>query len=413
MPDRRSLATLPDSVLRPGPLPGDRRPRLVATGFGGSVRSSFSGSSGYLADAGIDNGTLDGAFTLFSDRAPDRVLQVKGALWKVQRLLHRQSSGGYKFSGDFSAHLWRRHLPALAGTDVINNFQLFSDEFFRRRAEYDVRAFFYLDGTLHDYLRGYREYDVAAVDAATVDRALEVERRGYHQADGIAVMSEAAARTLVAEYGLARDQVTVVLPGANLTDGMAEQVVARRAGRPQPDEFVLGFVGVYPERKGLPKLAAAVTALRAEGVPVRLRVVGRCPDDIAALDGVEALGYISKTDDPDRFVAALSGMDLGCLLSTVELSGIAVLEFLRCGIPVLATDVGGLPDNLQGGGGITVARDASTADVAGAIRRFITNTGERQRLIAEAEGRRSFARWHRTAASLGDLVAGHTGRDSA
>ena len=405
MPELTSIARLPDVVLRPGGLPSDRRPRLVATGYGGSVRGSFSGSTGYLADAGIDDGSIDGAFTLFSTDRHDRVLQARGALWKAQRLLARQSTGGFKFSAEFSAHLWRKHLPALAGTDVINNFQLFSDDFRARRRAHDVGAFFYIDGTLHDYLGGYRDYDVAAIDPATAGRVMDLERRGYHDADTVVTMSEHTARTLVSQYGLPRDRISVVLPGANLSDEMADRVIALREIRAEDQELTVGFIGVYPERKGLPKLAAAITALRAEGVPIRLLVVGRCPDDIASLDGVEALGYISKTAEPDRFVDAMSRMDLGAMLSTVELSGIAVLEFLRCGIPVLATDVGGIPDNLRDGGGTTVSPTATTEEVAAVLGRLVGDETERRRLTAHAQARAHTTRWQRTAAALGELVA--------
>lgn len=408
--DPGAVAALPDVTLRQDHFPADRRPRLVATGYGGSVRSSFSGSSAYLADAGIDNGSLDGAFTLFSSGHADRGLQARGALWKAQRLLHRERSSGFKFSGEFSAYLWRRHLPALAGADVISNFQLFSERFFARRADYGVRAFFYIDGTLHDYLRGYRDYDVAVIDSATTDRVIELERRGYHSADGIAVMSEFTALTLVSEYGVDRDRITVVLPGANITDAMAEQAVAARRARPSSAEFTVGFIGVYPERKGLPKLAAAVAILRKQGVPVRLQVVGRCPDDIGSMDGVDALGFISKTAEPTRFVEAMSRIDLGAQLSTVEMFGIAVLEFLRCGVPFLATDVGGISDILPGGGGIGVPGDVSVEGVADAIRSFIDDAGGRDRLIATAAQRSDQVRWQWTAAALGEFVAAHPTR---
>lgn len=405
MVDPAAIAALPDVVLPSAGLPG-RRPRLVATGYGGSVRTSFSGSSGFLADAGIANGSLDGAFTLFSDAVPDRALQVRGALWKAQRLLRRESASGFKFSPEFSAHLWRRHLPALAGTDLVNTFQLYSDECFRRRTAYQVRAWFYLDGTLHDYLRGYREYDVAALDPATVDRAIAVERRGYQRADGLAVMGNGTATTLVEEYGVPRERISIVPPGANLSDAMADQVVAARSLRGLGEEFTVGFVGVYPERKGLPKLAEAVASLRREGLPVRLLVVGNCPPAIAAQEGVEALGVLSKTAQPEQFVQALAQMDLGCQLSTVELFGIAVLEYLRCGIPVLATAVGEVAQVLSGGGGTTVPGDAPAEQVADAIRRLADDGAELRRLTAEAQARSGAVRWQGTAARLGQLLDG-------
>lgn len=391
---------LPEVLLSDSPVPAGRRPRLLATGFGGSIRSSFSGSSVYLAEAGIERGVLDGAFTLYSDAVPDRVLSARGAMWKLRRLMSRQQRGGFKFAPEFSDHLWDKFLPSLAGTDVVNNFQLFSDDFWSKRDEFDVRGFFYLDGTLHDYLRGYREFDVASIDPASVDRAIAAERNGYQRCDGIAVMSEFAARSLVDVYGIPRSKIAVVLPGANVSDSMAEAVIAaRREHTPGPD-VVLGFIGVYPERKGLPLLAAAVEALRSEGVGVRLRVVGRCPADIANMEGVDYLGFIDKQKEPERFVSALAGMDLGCLLSQVELSGIAMLEFLRCGIPVAAKDVGGLPDNLVGGGGFLIPAGATLDEVVAALRSPVTRPSELQALTTAAHARIQNTGWGATADAL-------------
>ncbi|PRY48138.1 glycosyltransferase involved in cell wall biosynthesis [Geodermatophilus tzadiensis] len=400
----RAISGLPDVFLRTDGFPVERRPRLIATGYGGSVRASFSGSSAYLAEAGIENGSLDGAFTLYATEKPDRVLQLKGALWKAQRLLRHEAIGGFKFSEAFSAHLWRRYLPSLAGTDVISNFQFFSDRFLRQRESNGIGMYFYLDATLHDYLEGYKDFDVAGVDPSSAERVFSLERDGYQRADGIAVMSTQAANTLTSHYGVAPERVNLVLPGANMTDEMAERVLEARATREDTGECVVGFIGVYPERKGLPKLASAISALRRQGVPVRLLVVGRCPADIAAMDGVEAVGFISKSAEPDAFIAALSRMDLGCLLSVAEMSGIAVLEFIRCGIPVLATAVGGIPDNLRGGGGISVPGDASVTDIAAAIGRFIGDGEERRRLESEALKRSSFVRWQYAAAALGEMV---------
>lgn len=405
--DRSRIAALPDVVLAPQFAPG-RRPRLVNTGYGGSVRTSFSGSGAYLAEAGIADGTLDGVVELYSTLRPDRNLQARGLLWKAQRALRRQRTSGFKFAPEFSDHLWHRHLPALAGTDVISNFQLLSREFFDRRAALDIGATFYVDGTLHDYLLGYAAYDVAAIDPATVAAAIAAEREGYERADHIAVMSSFTAETMHTVYGVAPERVHVIAPGANLPDAMAEQVIARRRHRrqrPPSDEVVVGFVGVYPERKGLPKLADAVQVLRAEGLQVRLRVVGRCPDDIAARDGVDALGYLSKTDEPGRFVDALAGMDLGCQLSSAEMYGIAMLEFLRCGIPILATAVGGASDVVRGGGSLAVAGDASVEEVAHVLREFVTDETLRDRLRHAAGLRSSQVRWQTTARALGALLS--------
>lgn len=402
--DLAAVAALPDVVVRADDFPRDRRPRLVATGYGGSVRVSISGSSAFLADAGIRTGALDGAFTLYSSEKSDLLLQARGAIWKAERIMRRERPGGFKYSPQFSNHVWHRHLSALSGTDIISNFQLFSAEVFRRRSDAGIRAFFYLDGTLHDYLRGYREYDVADIDPSTADRVMDLERDGYEQADGLAVWSEFAADTLVSKYGIARQRIKVLAPGANLRDDMAERVIKMRRSRPMTQEFTVGFIGIFPERKGLPKLADAIAQLRRSNVPVRLQVVGRCPDRIAAMDGVDALGPISKASEPDRFIAAMSRVDLGAQLSTAELFGIAVLEYLRCGIPVLATDVGGVSDVLRGGASIALPADVDVDDIAAAIERVVSDGDERQRLTAAAAAQGPAFRWELTAEALGSWV---------
>lgn len=411
--DRGTLLLLPDALLAPeSAFEASRPPRLVATGFGGSFRSSFSGSSYYLAAAGIATGTLDGGFTLYSNEHPDRGLQLRGALWKAQRALLRERRAGFKFAPEFSEHLWHRHLPALAGTDLVNNFQLYSSEVFARRAELDIRTSFYLDGTLHDYLEGYRDFDVSEVDETTTRRAIEVEREGYQQADAIAVMSRGAATTLEQVYGIDPARVSIVLPGANLDDSMVASVSAgraERADRDQYDEFTVGFLGVYPERKGLPKLAEAIAQLRLAGVAVRLLVIGRCPEAIASMDGVQALGLIDKRTDPGRLAAALSTIDLGCQLSTVEMWGLAALEFVRCGIPVLATEVGGVPDMLPGGGTAGLPPDVGVEQVAATIQALVEDRAAYARLADGAAARSADARWERTAAALGELLAAQRG----
>lgn len=405
---RSALAELPDALLAPAPsFAPSRRPRLVATGYGRSFRSSFSGSSHYLTTAGIAAGTLDGGFTLYAADRPDRGLQLRGAVWKARRVLARERPDGFKFAPEFSAHVWHRHLPALAGTDVVNNFQLFSPEVLARRAELGLRTAWYLDGTFTDYLLGYRAYDVAALDDATVRRAIAAEREGYAQGGPIAVMSTAVGSTLVEAYDVDPDRVEVVLPGANIDDATVARVAAGRADRPAGGEFIVGFVGVYPRRKGLPKLAEAVSRLRRQGVPVGLLVVGVCPPEIAAADGVEALGVLDKVTQAGEFAAALARIDLGAQLSTAEMWGIAVLEFVRCGIPVLATEVGGVPDMIPDGATVGVPAEAPVEQVAEAIRVLVEDPGAYARLAAEASVRSGDARWERTAGLLAGVWDRH------
>jgi glycosyltransferase involved in cell wall biosynthesis len=343
---------LPESLFcEPGELPAHRPPRLLsAQGYAPTLESSFSGITYHLARAGLASRHLEGCFSLYSGQKPPRAVQIRGALWRAARMLRRQKMRGFKFTADYLDAVWPRYLRDLAGATVISNFQLYSRHFLKRRKALDIGAWYYIDGTLTEYFESYDDFEVADIDPDTRQRALALEQEGYDSADGIVAFSRLTAQTLCERYGVPRAKVSVVIPGANLLDDFLDSVPLEPAS-PDAEEFLLGFVGLYPIRKGLDRLAQAVRILRARGLAIRLRVVGKCPDDLRTMDGLDFLGVIHKRTHFADFVRAVGSVHLGCLVSRSELAGISTLEFLRLGVPVLGTDVGGATDILARGGG--------------------------------------------------------------
>lgn len=392
---------LPESLLcTTEPPPESRPPRLLsAMAFSPTLEASFSGSTYYLAKAGLATQKLEGCFSLYSGQRPLRSLQIRGALWKLQRLLCREKSSGFKFTSAYLDQVWPRYIGALAGTTVVNNFQMYGPEFVKRRKALGIGAYFYIDGTLSEYFEDYAGFEVSEIAKSTKKHAIEIEKQGYESADGIVAMSRRTADALQERYGIPNQKISVVLPGANLLDEELDRVDITQAGDPSR-EFLLGFVGVYPLRKGLGRLVKAVQILRGRGLPVRLRVVGNCPEELRAADGIEYLGVISKKTDLDHFLRAIASVHLGCLVSRSELTGIASLEFLRVGVPVLGTRVGGFTDILEGGGSIIVSPDVSPDELADEIGRVYLNPDRYTTLKREAQNRRAWASWRRVAAEL-------------
>ena len=124
-------------------------------------------------------------------------------------------------------------------------------------------------------------------------------------------------------------------------------------------------------------------------IPARLLLVGDGPDlprarrvarDLGLAEDVEALG------EQEQVVPLLSVANLFLLPSTKESFGVAALEAMACGVPVVASSVGGLPeviehgvsgflhdpDDLEGmaASGLRVLTDASLRDAiaAGGLR---------------------------------------------
>jgi glycosyltransferase involved in cell wall biosynthesis len=367
-----------------------------------SLEQSLSGITYYLANAGMESEKLEGMFSLYSAAKPSRPLQVRGLIWTLRRLLLMQKRRGFKFTSAYADEVWPRYIECLAGATLINNFQLFGREFFRRRKHLDISACFYIDGTLAEYFEDYAEFDVAGIDPSTMTEAMKLEQDGYADADRIVAMSHRTALSLRERYGVAPEKISVIPPAANLLDADIESLAPKPFLEPDK-EFVLGFVGLYPLRKGLDRLARAMQILRGRGLPIRLRVIGNCPDDLKRVEGLDYLGRIDKKSQLDDFIKAISGLHLGCLLSRAELTGIALLEFLRLGVPILATDVGGGPDILSGGGGILVSPNIGAEELAEVLRELYEDRVRYAKLRAEAASRKRWASWTRVAEEL-DLV---------
>ncbi|HEX2112355.1 MAG TPA: glycosyltransferase family 4 protein [Gaiellaceae bacterium] len=191
------------------------------------------------------------------------------------------------------------------------------------------------------------------------DRTLEVtakwliERSVYRRARHAIVLSSAFKRLLVERYGVLPWAVSVVPPGVDLDRFRpAESVSAARAGLGlSADAWVAFSPRRLVPRTGIDVLLDAWPRLleTGDGRPSTLLVAGDGPsrrelEARAARLGVSAtvrfLGEVSEEVLRTCYQAA----DV-CVVPSLALEGfgLVVLEALACGVPVVASDAGGLP----------------------------------------------------------------------
>ena len=171
--------------------------------------------------------------------------------------------------------------------------------------------------------------------------------------DCVVAVSEHDRRTQLEAAGRAPDRIEVVHNGIDFGrfatgNGAA---VRRSLGIP-PDALIVGSVGRLEQQKGLKYLLRAVSQLGAEWPELRLVIAGdgslrgALEAEAAALgieDRVHLLG--ARNDVPD----VLAALDVFAMPSEWEPFGLAAAEAMAAGLPVIASEVGGLPEVVAAG----------------------------------------------------------------
>jgi glycosyltransferase involved in cell wall biosynthesis len=380
-------------------VPGRSNTYLVGCDVKRDIRV-FSGITYHLAAQGVQDGLLTGMVNLYPRGVHAWGVYARAGWWKLKGGFRGRS--GFKFTDGFLDAIWQRNLPVLAGSKVVNNFQLFGSHFLHSHRTFGIEPYFYIDSTLGEMFTNYRPFDVADIEETTIRQALAIEREGYASSRKIVVMSKRSADYIVRHYDVSQHKISILPPGANIPERLLASLDNRPERPPRADRrrLVVGFIGLYPERKGLPTIADGVQLLRQAGYDIRLHIIGKCPPEISRRDGVTHYGLIDKSVHMERFLEIVRNVDVGCMLSHAESTGIALLEFLRLGIPIIATDVGGIPDIVDLGAGQLVSPEIRASDLAEHLARLLD---EPERLAELQEGawrRRQNASWRRVVREL-------------
>lgn len=233
------------------------------------------------------------------------------------------------------------------------------------------------------------------------------ERRTLRAAAAVITTSGWAARRLVDRHRLPAARVHVATPGVDAaplapgTDGRSRLLCVAAVTPLKAQDRLVEALARIADRTWrcrcvgaldrAPDYADRVRRLvREHGLSDRIRLAGpRTGDDLAA-----------------EYAAA----DLVVLASHAETYGMVVTEALARGIPVVASDVGGVPEafgrapdgDLPG----MLVPAADPAALAGALRRWLDEPDTRQRLRRAARARRAtLPCWDATVRTVTDVLA--------
>ena len=178
----------------------------------------------------------------------------------------------------------------------------------------------------------------------------------------------------------------VLIHGIDL--GAARRQRDRRGVRAEfglPDDlFVVGTVANLRTQKDYPNLLAAARVLRDRGVCFRMLAVGQGPLEAEIRAEHERLGLEGIVDllgERRDAVRVMSGCDVFVLASSNEGLPVAIMEALALGLPIVATDVGGLSEVIDDTNGVLVPPRDPPA-LADALRALASDPPRRARFAA-------------------------------
>jgi glycosyltransferase involved in cell wall biosynthesis len=227
--------------------------------------------------------------------------------------------------------------------------------------------------------------------------------RTFQRADGVLFLTAHARDTISHVLGRMAGRTTVVPHGIDerFFREPRPQIAIDRCSRERP--FRLVYVSMIDVYKHQWRVAEAVSALRAAGLPVILDLIGpayppslkRLQKTLKALggdaDGVRYLGPVPHGELHEYYAAA----DLCVFASSCENLPITLLEAMACGLPIVCSDRGPMPEVLGDAG--VFCNPESAPDIERALRLMIESPELRQKTAADAIARaRSFS-WLRCA----------------
>lgn len=207
------------------------------------------------------------------------------------------------------------------------------------------------------------------------------------QSDGVTAVSNSLRESTYQQLGVTRD--IRVIP--NFVDcgeyrRAAVPELRRRFVGDDPSARIVIHISNFRPVKRVGTVIDVFDRVRRE-VPAHLVLVGDGPDLPAAQRQARELGIgalVHGIGEQEEVLPLLSAADVFLLPSAQESFGLAALEAMACEVPVVASDVGGLPEVIENGVSGTLHPLESVEQMAASVIALLRDDALRQRMGADA-----------------------------
>jgi glycosyltransferase involved in cell wall biosynthesis len=250
-----------------------------------------------------------------------------------------------------------------------------------------------------------------------------LSRRKYtRNVDAIIAISEGVKDVLI-KGGIAPDVIEIVPSGIDFSpfEKLGGRDFLRKEFGFADDDFLVGIVAALEDHKGHRYLLEAAQILKERAPKVKIVIVGKGSLELDLDQQARALGvtdlvfFLGFRDDVPRILASL---DLFVLSSHLEGLGTSIMDAMASRLPVVATQVGGIPEVViheETGLLVSPRNPAALAEAILKIyqdRDLARRLGERgyevvhEKFSAEAMARRIIAVYEKLAAKKGVSLRG-------
>jgi len=200
-----------------------------------------------------------------------------------------------------------------------------------------------------------------------------LERLAARWTDRIVTLTERGTEEHLAR-GIGRRAQYRTVPSGVPTSELRARAPARALARARlglpGDAFIVAGLGRFVPVKGFDLLVAALPALAAAVPSARIMLVGDGPERIALEAQASALGVSGRvlvTGTTPDIVVCLAAADALAAPSRNEGMGRALVEAMALGLPVVGTEVGGIPAVVTDGETGRLVPPGDTDALAGAL----------------------------------------------
>ncbi|WP_414548982.1 glycosyltransferase family 4 protein [Anabaena sp. CCY 0017] len=182
-----------------------------------------------------------------------------------------------------------------------------------------------------------------------------IEQSTYNRCDRFIVLSKAFGNILHQQYQIPWEKIYIIPGGVNVNwfqAHLSRQVAREKLGWPESRRILFTSRRLV-QRVGIDKLLQALVIIKPQVPDIWLAIAGRGymqatlqqqVQELGLEENVKFLGFLPENQLPLAYQAAeLTVMPSQCF----EGFGLAVIESLACGTPVLCTPIGGMPEILS------------------------------------------------------------------